>query len=127
MNFVAQFRIVQRLIMMCTVIWIVVVMYKTGIIDSLKTQLTLAVGGVQEEPSPYHNVFNQSDPRLHDSIKDILRDRRMASSVNSIVHHVGTSNLSSENPASFIFDTQITVLLITVYLLQDSNLKIICV
>ena len=89
MNFVAQFRIVQRLIMLCTVIWIIVVMYKTGIIDSLKSQLTIAVGGVEESvTSPYHNVFNQSDTRLNDNIKGILRDGKMAHSVHSIVHHV---------------------------------------
>ena len=81
--------------MLCTVIWIIVVMYKTGIIDSLKSQLTIAVGGVEESvTSPYHNVFNQSDTRLNDNIKDILRDGKMAHSVHSIVHHVSTIGIS---------------------------------
>ncbi|XP_012945124.1 sterol regulatory element-binding protein cleavage-activating protein [Aplysia californica] len=50
--FLARFRIVQKLIMVCTVIWIILILHKTGLVDKLT--------GTDEQSSlPRHVVFRQ--------------------------------------------------------------------
>jgi len=87
MNFVAQFRIVQRLMMLCTVIWISLVLYKTGIISSIISQVTLYS---QDTPTP-PPYFNTNHTRLPDSVKDILNNPDMRPLAAKVIDQVSVS------------------------------------
>lgn len=87
MNFVAQFRIVQRLIMLCTVIWIGVVLYKTGIIAGVVSTFNVT----DSNPKPIFN-FNVNDTKLSDEVKTILNDVNLQTSAASVLYQVRKRN-----------------------------------
>ena len=84
MNFVAQFRIVQRLIMLCTIIWISLVLYKTGIISSVVSQLSLYT---QLGENRYYN-FNINDTRIPEDVRRTLNKPDMIAAVGRVLHQV---------------------------------------
>lgn len=83
MNFVAQFRVVQRLIMACTVIWITVVMYKTGILSSLASQITLHKEAELVVPN-----FNVNDSRLSEEVRSMLNNTQLKPIVALVLDQV---------------------------------------
>lgn len=85
MNFVAQFRVVQRLIMVCTVIWIVVVLYKTGILSSLASQLSLYARSPDD--SRYFS-FDINDTRIPEGVRETLQDPVMRPVAARVLHQV---------------------------------------
>lgn len=88
MNFVAQFRVVQRLIMLCTVIWIGVVIYKMGVISGVVTSLTS-----QDTAKPVYFNFDINNSCIPVQVREILNREDMQLSAASVLYQVRGSSL----------------------------------
>jgi len=81
MNFVAQFRVVQRLIMVCTVLWIIVVLYKMQIVIKLLQMFW-------PPETPVYFAFDTNDSQLPVKVREILGTEELQPAVANVLYQV---------------------------------------
>ncbi|XP_067945903.1 sterol regulatory element-binding protein cleavage-activating protein-like [Watersipora subatra] len=86
MNFLAQFRVVQRLIMLCTVCWISLVLYRAGVFTRLASYLSYA-----QPAQPAYFNFDLNDSRISEEVRQTLSDPDMVPAVRRVLHQDGAT------------------------------------
>ncbi|KAK3733745.1 hypothetical protein RRG08_026859 [Elysia crispata] len=71
--FIAKFRLVQKFIMVCTVIWIILFLYKTGLVDKITGEQEVPetinrLSGVQSHPFEATSLSSADAPRPEDEV-----------------------------------------------------------